>query len=86
VQSISGYKCYVIFVDDWSRFTWIYPLPYKSKVFENFVKFKLLFGNQFSSKIKQFQSDGGGEFTSNNFQSFLAKNGILYRKSCPYTS
>jgi hypothetical protein len=85
VQSISGYKYYVIFVDDWSRFTWLYPLHHKSDVFANFVKFKLLVENQFF-KIKQFQSDGGGEFTSNQFQSFLTKNGILHRKSCPYTS
>jgi hypothetical protein len=52
MQSISGYKYYVIFVDDWSRFTWIYPLHHKSDVFANFVKFKLLVENQFSSKIK----------------------------------
>jgi hypothetical protein len=60
VQSISGYKYYVIFVDDWSRFTWIYPLHHKFEVFENFFKFKLLVKNQLSSKIKQVQSDGGG--------------------------
>jgi hypothetical protein len=41
---------------------------------------------QFSSTIKQIQSDGGGEYTSSIFQSFLTKNGIIHRKSCPYTS
>ena len=60
VQSINGYKYYVIFVDDWSRFKWIYPLHHKFEVFENFFKFKLLVENQFSYKIKQFQSDGRG--------------------------
>jgi hypothetical protein len=60
VQSISGFKYYVVFIDDWSRFTWIYPLHRKSEVFENFIKFKLLVENQFSTKIKQIQSDGGG--------------------------
>ena len=42
VQSVSGFKYYVVFIDDWSRFTWIYPLHHKSEVFENFSKFKLL--------------------------------------------
>jgi hypothetical protein len=45
VQSINGYKYYVIFLDDWSRFTWIYPLHHKFEVFENFFKFKLLVEN-----------------------------------------
>ena len=55
-------------------------------MFANFVKFKLLVENQFSSKIKQIQSDGGREYVSNQFQTFLTNHGILHRKSCPYTS
>jgi hypothetical protein len=49
VQSVCGFKYYVVFIDDWSRFTWMYPLYRKSKVFENFIKFKLLVENQFST-------------------------------------
>jgi hypothetical protein len=60
VQSASDFKYYVVFIDDWSRFTWIYPLHRKSEVFENFIKFKLLVENQFSTKIKRIQLDGGG--------------------------
>jgi hypothetical protein len=86
IQSVSGYKYHVIFVDDFSRFTWIYPLNNKSEVLEHFVKFKLLVENQFTSKIKQLQSDGGGEYNSLQFQSFLTKHGILHRKTCPRTS
>jgi hypothetical protein len=73
-------------VDDFSIFTWIYPMKHKSEVFAHFVKFKLLVENQFASHIKQFQSDGGGEYTSVQFQTFLTKEGIIHRKSCPYTS
>jgi hypothetical protein len=86
ITSISGYKYYVVFVDDYLRYTWLYPLKTKSEVYECFVKFKLLVEKQFSSSIKQLQSDGGGEFTSSFFQSFLTQNGIMHRKSCPYTS
>nr|GFC07278.1 retrovirus-related Pol polyprotein from transposon TNT 1-94 [Tanacetum cinerariifolium] len=42
VTSIDGYRYYVIFVDDYSRFTWFYPLKAKSDfpaVFETFVCF-----------------------------------------------
>lgn len=58
----------------------------KSKTYTCFVKFKTLAENQFSHHIKKLQSDGGGEYTSAQFQSFLSQHGILHRKSCPHTS
>jgi hypothetical protein len=86
VLSITGYKYYTVFVDDFSRFTWIYPLHTKCETYEVFLKFKLLMENQFSTTIKEIQSDGGSEYISLSFQSFLKTNGIIHRKSCPYTS
>jgi hypothetical protein len=76
----------VIFVDDYSQFNWIYPLRTKSETYKTFVKFKLLVENTFTTHIKHLQSDGGGEFTSSQFQNFLTNHGIVHRKSCPYTS
>jgi hypothetical protein len=86
VPSLSGCKYYVLFVDDYSRFTWLYPILNKSDVYQCFVKFKLLAENIFSTKIKQFQSDNGGEYVSNQFKHFLTQNGILHRLTCPHTS
>jgi hypothetical protein len=86
IASITGFKYYVAFIDDFSRYTWIYPLHRKFDTFDTFIKFKTLVENQFSISIKQFQSDGGGEFTSLQFQSFLTEHGIAFRKTCPYTS
>ncbi|KAL6324735.1 hypothetical protein AAG906_017075 [Vitis piasezkii] len=84
-KSLSGCKYYVIFIDDFSRFSWLYPLQNKSDVYACFVKFKTLVENQFSCKIKQLQSDGGGEYMSNQFQLFLSSNGIQHRRTCPHT-
>jgi hypothetical protein len=42
--------------------------------------------NQFSNTIKHLQSDGGGEYTSHQFQSFLLQHGIIFRKYCHYSS
>jgi hypothetical protein len=86
VKSISGCKFYVLFVDDFSRFTWLFPLKHKSDVFVCFFKFKCLVENLLSRKIKQLQTDRGGEFTSSQLKTFLANNGIVHRISCPYTS
>ena len=66
------FKYYVIFVDDCTRYTWLFPLKHKSDFYECFLKFQKLVENQFERKIKIFQSDGGGEFTSNLFTNHLA--------------
>jgi transposase InsO family protein len=86
VTSVSGCKYHVIFVDDYSRYTWLYPLRSKAEVYDCFVKFKTIAENQFSQNIKQLQTDGGGEYNSNYFHSFLTKHGIRHRKFCPHTS
>jgi hypothetical protein len=86
ISSLSGCKYYVLFVDDYSRFTWLYPLINKSDVYQCFVKFTLLVENLFSSKIKQLQTDNGGEYTSALFKQFLSQHGIFHRMTCPHTS
>ena len=85
VTSSSNFRYYIIFVDDHSRFTWFYPMTLKSQAFMIFKQFQTLVEVQFSCKIKTFQSDGGSEFTSNQFQSHLHTSGIRHQMSCPYT-
>ena len=83
---VLGYRFYVIFVDDFTRFTWLFLLKYKSEVFTIFLHFKVLVENKFGSKIKTLKSDGEGEYTTNYFKSFCLDNGIQHQLSCPYTS
>lgn len=58
ILSNLGFQYYVIFVDDFSRFTWLYPMKNKSEVFTHFCAYQKLVENLFNSKIKIFQSDG----------------------------
>jgi transposase InsO family protein len=85
-MSVGGCKFYVVFIDDHSHFAWMYPLKQKSDVLLCFMKFKVLVENLFSCKIKQFQTDNGGEYVSCAFQNFLETHGILHRLTYPYTS
>lgn len=39
----------------------------------------------FSTKIKTLQSDNGGEYTSNTFQTYLKELGIIHRRTTPDT-
>ncbi|RVW88458.1 Retrovirus-related Pol polyprotein from transposon RE2 [Vitis vinifera] len=84
VKSTSGARNFILFLDDYSRYTWFYPLQTKDQALPAFKKFKLQVENQFDAKIKCLQSDNGGEFRS--FKTFLQQTSIFHRFSCPYNS
>lgn len=55
-----GNKCYYVsFIDDFSKFTWVYLLKHKSKVFEKFQAFQNLVEQLLNRKIKTMQTDWG---------------------------
>ena len=85
VLSHAGYKYFVTFIDDYSRYTWVYFLRKKSEVFVMFKLFLELIHTQFQTTVKILRSDSGGEYMSNEFQSFLQNRGIINHRSCPYT-
>ena len=85
VVSHAHYKYFVTFIDDFSRFTWVYFLRAKGEVFSVFQLFLALLETQLSASIKVLRSDSGGECMSNEFQVFLQRKGIISQRSCPST-
>ncbi|KFK45117.1 hypothetical protein AALP_AA1G346500, partial [Arabis alpina] len=83
VLSIDNYKYYLVLVDHYSRYTWMYPLKLKSQVKETFIAFKALVENRFNTKIKTLYSDNGGEFMA--LKAFLSSSGISHLTSPPHT-
>ena len=81
-DSFGRNKFYVSFIDDYSKFTWIYLLKHKSEVFQRFHEFQQLVERQFDKKILALQSDWGGEYEKLN--SFFSKIGITHLVSCPH--
>ena len=84
-MSVQGFRFYVVFIDNYLRFCWFYPLKLKSDVFSVFKSFQQQVENQYKQKICVFQSDGGGEFMNNNMSQHLAACGIKHFVSCPHT-
>lgn len=80
ISSSNGNCYYVIFVDTYSKFTWIFPLKFKYDALATFVIFKKLVENQLDTSIKLVQTDWGGEFRS--FTNSLRDNGIIHRLIC----
>lgn len=75
-NSFGKNKYFLLFIDDYSRKTWVYFLKEKSEVFENFKKFKALVEKESGLSIKAMRSDRGGEFTSNKFNKYCEDHGI----------
>lgn len=85
VPSISGFRYYVLFTDDYTRYSWIYPMRKKSEVFTHFQTFLAVVKNIFNSTVKYFQSDGGTEYVNISFSTLCHQLGIHHRLSCPHT-
>ena len=59
VNSLTIVRYFILFIDDHTRFTWLYLLKTKDEAYSTFLKFKAFVETQLNAKIRQVQSDGG---------------------------
>ena len=71
--TFSGYRYWVTFIHDYSRFHFVLPIRAKADVFDAFKQFKAFAENQCEQKIKTLQDDKGGEYMSNAMLKFTTK-------------
>jgi hypothetical protein len=76
IALVHGLSYYVMFIDDFSRKTWIFFMNTKDEIFGQFQYFRAQVENQIGNKIKVLRLDNGGEYTSNEFKDFCKKVGI----------
>ena len=81
-NSVGRNNYYVSFIDDYSKFVWIYLLCKKSEVFQIFRDFQSLVERQFDTKIRSIQTDWGGEYQA--LSPFFKRMGISHHISCPH--
>jgi hypothetical protein len=83
---VSGYKYYLVILDDCSQYTRIFPLRLKSDTFANLFHFCFAYvGSQFDTSIKGVQCDNSCEFDNNVASSFFLSHMVNLGLSCPYT-
>ncbi|TQE03722.1 hypothetical protein C1H46_010696 [Malus baccata] len=75
----------IIFIDDFSRRTWVYFLVEKSEAFAMFKIYKARVEKETGAFIRGLRTDRGGEFTSHEFTNFCNENGIHRQLTAAYT-
>jgi transposase InsO family protein len=76
VLTATGFCYWLLFIDDYSRYFWIYLLQKKSKMFVVFTQFKAMVEKQFDKLFLCLHSDKGGEFIGIKWDVFFAQHGI----------
>ena len=82
VLSPTRFHYFVTFVDDYSRTTWLYLMKKCLKLFSHFHAFYAKIKTRFHTSVQNLRSDNAKEYLSEQFQSFMLQNDILYQTSC----
>ncbi|RVW41039.1 Retrovirus-related Pol polyprotein from transposon TNT 1-94 [Vitis vinifera] len=87
-----GQKYFISFIDDFSRYMYLYILHNKNEALEAFKVFKAEVEKQYGKQIKIVRSDGGGEYygryledgqSPGPFAKFLQEHGIVAQYTMP---
>lgn len=83
--SIKGLKYMVTFIDDYTRYVWVYFMKEKSEVFCKFQEFKNEVERETEYNIGCLRSYNGGEYLTSEFSDFLKVHKIKRQLTCPNT-
>ncbi|XP_073137784.1 uncharacterized protein [Henckelia pumila] len=84
VQTRGGKKYFITFIDDCTRFCYVFLLRSKYEALEAFKTYKTEVENQLGKQIKKIRSDRGGEYVA-PFEEFCNESGIIHQTTAPYS-
>lgn len=84
LESLNRKRYYKTFIDDYSRYAWIYFLRDKSDTYHAVREFVVGIKNQYETTIKKLFSDNGGEHVDKKVKQFLLDNDNDHENSPPY--
>ncbi|KAA0062145.1 gag/pol protein [Cucumis melo var. makuwa] len=85
VKARGGFEYLISFIDDYSKYGYLYLMEHKSEALEKFKEYKAEVENLLSKKIKILRSNGGGEYMDLRFQDYMIEHGIQSQLSAPGT-
>ena len=84
VQTPNANKYFITFIDDCTKYCYVYLLKSKDEALDKFILYKNEVENQLSKKIKVVRSDRGSEYES-PFGGYCGEHGIIYQTTAPYS-
>jgi transposase InsO family protein len=84
VESYHRFKYIIVFFDDYTSHTWTVNMRTKDAAISATKQFFAMVETKYSSKVKQWMSDAGGEYKSQAFDKMLKDRGIEILQSVPY--
>ena len=85
VQARGGHEYFVTFIDDYSRYSYVYLMHKKSETFGKFKEFMAEAKKQLGKSLKTLRSDQGGEYLDTEFKDHFLEHGILSQVTAPGT-
>ena len=85
LQARGSDKYFVTFIDDYSRYGYVYLMHKKSETFEKFKEFMAEAEKQLGKSLRTLRSDQGGEYLDTKFKDHLLEHGILSQLIAPGT-
>jgi transposase InsO family protein len=81
-----GKRYFMTFIDDCTRFCYVYLLKTKDEALHYFKGYKAEIENQLERKIKRLRFDRGGEYFFSEFTEFYVEHGIIHERTPPYST
>lgn len=85
IPSVGGSRYFVTFIDDNSRYTYVYMIKHKSEVLDRFTEFVEQTENLTGYRVKSLRSDNGTEYCSKAFEEYCKSKGIRKEYTVPFT-
>ena len=80
-----GYYYFIIFIDDLSRYGYVYLMRRKSETFKKFKEFRAEAEKQLGRSLKVIRSDQRSEYLDSEFTNYLIENRIVSQLTVPST-
>ena len=84
IHARGGFIYFITFIDDYSRYGYLYLMRYKYEAFEKFKEFRNEVEKHLGRSIQSLISYRGGEYLNQEFLDYLKDNGILSQWTPPY--
>ena len=78
----TGFQLYMYI--DYTRCVRVYFIRNKAEVFDKFREFESCVTNECGNSIATLRTDNGGEYLSNDFETYLKSKGIHHELTAPY--